>query len=128
MKEENPSQGQRPLLQSRCDLPPVKMQHVRKRGAGGGKRRRNEPPKRHPHLMPRAWASIASTARGGGWADCKTGRVTSVHTEEPEEEGAGWLARWRGHEPRTAGSPRQRKGRGTGSPLETEDGIRLLAP
>ena len=63
-------------------------------GQAGGKRRRNEPPKRCPHLMPRGWTSVASTARGGGWADCKTGRVTSVHiAEEPEEEGAGWLAR-----------------------------------
>lgn len=106
MKKENLSQGQRPLLQSRCDLPPVKMQHVRTRGAGAGERRRNEAPKRCPRLMPRAWASIASTARGGGWADCKTGRVTSVHTaEEPEEEEAGWLTRQAGPRAKNCGQP-----------------------
>lgn len=106
MKEENLSQGQSPLLQSRCDLPSVKMQHVRKQGAEVGERRRNEAPNRCPRLMPRAWASVAATARGGGWADCETARVTSAHTVgEPEEEEAGWLERQAGPRAKNCGQP-----------------------
>lgn len=56
-----------------------------------------------------------------GWADCKTGRVTSVHTaEEPEEEGAGWLAA--GARPRAAvGSPDSGK---AGNGFSTRDSRR----
>lgn len=122
MDEGNLSQGQRPLLQSRCDLPLVKMQHVKRSGgqAGGG-RRRNEGPKSAPSDA-QAWASSLPQQEEEAGLTARQAKVTSVHTQRKSRRrrGQDGFPGGRGRRAKVVGSPRQRKGRVLHERLQTE--------